>query len=79
MSKPLQKSKTALNATLFTVLTVGALAALNVVSAKHFGRVDLTKDKRTASGLTSQPTTRKPFRTPSIATVPEPMNGSSNV
>lgn len=45
MSKPLQKSKTALNATLFTVLTVGVLAALNVISAKHFGRVDLTKDK----------------------------------
>ncbi|MBP8195725.1 MAG: GldG family protein, partial [Deltaproteobacteria bacterium] len=45
MSKPLHKSRTALNAALFVVLSIGVLGAMNVLSLRHFGRIDLTRDK----------------------------------
>ncbi|MFO0657457.1 MAG: GldG family protein [Polyangia bacterium] len=45
MSKPLHKSRTAFNAALFVFLSIGALGFANVISLKHFGRIDLTKDK----------------------------------
>lgn len=45
MSKPLHKSRTAVNAALFVGLSIGAIAAANVVSLRHFGRLDMTKDK----------------------------------
>ncbi len=45
MSKPLHKSRTAFNAALFVILSIGALGFANVISLKHFGRIDMTKDK----------------------------------
>lgn len=45
MSKPLHKSRTAWNAAVFVVLLIGSLAAVNLISVRHFGRADLTKDK----------------------------------
>ncbi len=45
MSKPLHKSRTAFNAALFVILSIGALGAANVLSLRHFGRLDMTKDK----------------------------------
>ena len=37
------QSRTAFNAALFVFLSIGALGFANVISLKHFGRIDLTK------------------------------------
>jgi ABC-type uncharacterized transport system involved in gliding motility auxiliary subunit len=44
MAKPLSKGKTGANAILFVLVTIGALGAANVIGARMFKRLDLTKE-----------------------------------
>lgn len=43
MSKPISKGKTGFNAILFVVASIGALGAVNVLSTRHFKRLDMTE------------------------------------